>query len=307
MHLLLALFAALHGVSAQRGPLVVFMPCDPSRAQQRLSYDGPAPVHLAFWQGPNASTAMCLDIAAFDLGENASIYGWPCGADGAGSNEQFTFTASSIASAQSTHKCLRAGLSDSAGPVRAGTPLTTATCNAGDALQALTFSGGAIVHAASSMCADLGVARGTMLAPCDKFPFSTYAFCDTSLPTDDRVADALARMTLDEKISTMTGAFGSPFVECAGAAPISSLGVGGMPNHAECLHGVAYGCAHVNGSKVCPTLFPNGQMLGASFNRSLWQGVGSVIGDEMRALQNLQGAPSGFSCWSPDLNLARDP
>jgi hypothetical protein len=54
-------------------------------------------------------------------------------------------------------------------------------------------------------------------------------------------------------------------------------------------------------------MFPNGQMLGASFNRSLFTAVGRVIGEELRAIRNLNGAPSGFSCWSPDINLARDP
>lgn len=148
-------------------------------------------------------------------------------------------------------------------------------------------------------------AKGRMLG-CDKPPFSTYPFCDTTLSTDARVADAVARMTLDEKISAMTGAFGSPFVECGGAGPISSLGGFYMPNHAECLHGVAFGCTTQNGTKLCPTLFPNGQMLGATYNRSLFKSVGATIGDEARALNNLAGQPSGYSCWSPDINLMRE-
>jgi beta-glucosidase-like glycosyl hydrolase len=47
----------------------------------------------------------------------------------------------------------------------------------------------------------------------------------------------------------------------------------------------------VNGTELCPTLFPNGQLLGASFNRTLFRNVGRVIGEELRALRNLGNKP----------------
>lgn len=149
-------------------------------------------------------------------------------------------------------------------------------------------------------------AAGTPLG-CTTAPFTSYPFCDATLDTAARVADAVSRMTLQEKIDSMTRPFGSPFVDCHGTSRIASLGVDGLPNYSECLHGVAAGCIDIGGGeKRCPTLFPNAPMLGASFNRTLFRAVGSTIGDEMRALNNIQGAPSGFSCWSPNLNLARD-
>jgi beta-glucosidase-like glycosyl hydrolase len=119
-------------------------------------------------------------------------------------------------------------------------------------------------------------------------------------------------MPLADKINAMYREFGSPFVDCAGNSGIPSLGLnGGIPNYSECLHGVAYGCTDqvINGTKVtlCPTLFPNAQLLGASFNRSLFRNVGRVIGEELRALNNLGNNPSGFSCWSPNINLGKDP
>ena len=146
---------------------------------------------------------------------------------------------------------------------------------------------------------------------CTKAPWTGYPMCDASLSTDARVEDALSRMPLSEQVNAMYRPFGSPFVECEGNSGIPSLGLnGGLPNYSECLHGVAQGCTKqtINGTKVtlCPTLFPNGAMLGASFNRSLWRTVGRVIGEEARALANLAGQPSGMSCWSPNLNLARD-
>ena len=149
-------------------------------------------------------------------------------------------------------------------------------------------------------------AVGKQLA-CDRAPWSAMPFCDESLMLTARIADALGRMTLQEKIDTMSRPFESPFVPCHGTSGVASLGVGALVDYSECLHGVSTGCVTVAGAVLCPTLFPNAQMLGASFNRSLWRAVGSTIGDEMRALQNVQGRPSGFSCWSPNLNIARDP
>lgn len=290
---------------AQRGPRVVFAACS-GGASQRFSFGGSGVLSSALWQG-STKDPMCLDISGFNLNDNATIYTWPCGQDGAGANERWSVGASSIASQQSTRKCLRGGVTSYRGPIRAGAYLTTASCDASDAQQALVFDAAAGTISAGGLCVDAGVAQGAMLAPCDQFPFSSYAFCDTALPTAARVADAVSRMTLREKIVTMTRAFGSPFVGCdGGGGGVPSLGISGMPNHAECLHGVAAGCAEVNGTTLCPTLFPNGQLLGAAFNRTLWRRVGAVIGTEMRAQQNLGGSPSGFSCWSPNLNLARD-
>ena len=138
---------------------------------------------------------------------------------------------------------------------------------------------------------------------CTRAPFTSFPFCNASLPTSARVADAVSRMPLSEKLSAMYRPFGSPFVSCSGGAGAPSLGIGSLPATSECVHGVAWGCTS---GGLCPTLFPNGGALGASFNRSLWRAVGSTIGDEQRALANLNGQPSGYSCWSPQINLARD-
>lgn len=138
---------------------------------------------------------------------------------------------------------------------------------------------------------------------CTRAPFTSLPFCDASLPTSARVSDAVSRMPLSEKLSAMYRPFGSPFVTCGGGGGAPSLGISALPATSECVHGVAWGCTAAG---LCPTLFPNGGALGAAFNRSLWRAVGSTIGDEQRALANLNGQPSGYSCWSPQLNLARD-
>jgi beta-glucosidase-like glycosyl hydrolase len=66
----------------------------------------------------------------------------------------------------------------------------------------------------------------------------------------------------------------------------------------------------------CPTSFPSPNSLGATFNASLWRDIGSAIGLELRSLW-LQGAReaspwsgqphAGLDCWSPNINIARDP
>ena len=138
---------------------------------------------------------------------------------------------------------------------------------------------------------------------CTSEPFTSMPFCNEALSTSARVADAVSRMPMKEKLNAMYRQFGSPFVECRGAGGAPSLGIGSLPSTDECVHGVGWGCIKINGSDVCPTLFPNGGSMGASFNRSLWGAIGSIIGDEQRAVANLGGGNSGFSCWSPQINV----
>ena len=60
------------------------------------------------------------------------------------------------------------------------------------------------------------------------------------------------------------------------------------------------------GKMRCPTHFPAppGQL--ATFNRSTWTMIGTVYGQEIRAMYNL-GASPGLDLWGPVINLARDP
>ncbi len=53
----------------------------------------------------------------------------------------------------------------------------------------------------------------------------------------------------------------------------------------------------------CPTSFPHATALGATFNRSLWHTVASLISDEGRAFHNTQGY--GILTWAPDINPFR--
>jgi beta-glucosidase-like glycosyl hydrolase len=67
---------------------------------------------------------------------------------------------------------------------------------------------------------------------------------------------------------------------------------------------------------MCPTSFPNPNALGASFNKTAWKQMGQIIGLELRSLwlhgateaSSWSGRPhAGLDCWSPNININRDP
>ncbi|MEV5775623.1 glycoside hydrolase family 3 C-terminal domain-containing protein [Streptomyces antimycoticus] len=113
-------------------------------------------------------------------------------------------------------------------------------------------------------------------------------FRDARLPVHTRVADLLARLTLDERIA-MLHQF-APGVERLGLAPFRT--------GQEALHGVAWmGPA---------TVFPQGLGLGATWNPQLVRRVGEAVGREARAMR-ARDPRVGLNVWSPTVNLLRDP
>jgi beta-glucosidase len=122
-------------------------------------------------------------------------------------------------------------------------------------------------------------------------------FRDTSRPADERVADLLSRLTLDEKISQLVN--DSPAIE--------RLGIPAYDWWSECLHGVARAGR--------ATVFPQAIGLGATFDEALIKEVGAAIADEGRAKHNAAVAASGgasarysgLTFWTPNINIFRDP
>ena len=103
-------------------------------------------------------------------------------------------------------------------------------------------------------------------------PHDGYPFCNTSLSVAARVDDLIGRLALEEK----------PFLLVAREAPLGNISRIGLPAYdwgGNCIHGVQSRCTK---SGVCPTSFPNPIGLGATFNRSVWSGMGAVIGMELR-------------------------
>lgn len=137
-------------------------------------------------------------------------------------------------------------------------------------------------------------------------PYSTYAihaaeeagsaedetavlpYQDVTLSFEERAADLVSRMTLEEKQSQM---------QARTAPAISRLGIRAYDWWSEGLHGVAR-----SGEA---TVFPTGLGMASTWNTDLVEQLGDVTSDEARAYTNEKG--KGLSYWSPTINMARDP
>jgi len=138
-----------------------------------------------------------------------------------------------------------------------------------------------------------------------------YPYCDTKLSLDARLTDLIGRLTAAEKPPLLTAREGG------GDSPgppgnVSSIGLPEYDWGLNCIHGVQSTCGEKDGEQACATSFPNPNALGATWNQSLWKGMGAVIGNEARSLW-LQGAREqsswsgephiGLDCWSPNVRM----
>lgn len=144
---------------------------------------------------------------------------------------------------------------------------------------------------------------------------ATLPYCDASLPLDTRVADLTGRLSLVEKLDQMRMTNDADEYHLAG---VPRLGVPPLVL-SECLHDIGdsddetgkYTCLggapKHNESAQCPTTYPSPVALGASFDEDLWRRIGAAVGAESRALHNAGVERAGLICWSPVVNLVRDP
>ena len=120
-------------------------------------------------------------------------------------------------------------------------------------------------------------------------------YLDASLPIEQRVADLVARLTLDEKIAQMQ------YV----APAIPRLNIPAYNWWNEALHGVA--------RAGYATVFPQAIGLAATWDADLMHRVADVISTEARAKYNdavaheNRGQYFGLTFWSPNINIFRDP
>jgi len=143
-----------------------------------------------------------------------------------------------------------------------------------------------------------------------------FPYCNTSLSLEKRVDNLISLLREDEIPPLLTareGGGGSP-------GPPGNVSRIGLPEYdwgVNCIHGVQTTCGtNAKGEPACPTSFPNPNALGASFNSTAWREMGKVIGRELRSLW-LHGATesspwsgkphAGLDCWSPNININRDP
>ena len=121
------------------------------------------------------------------------------------------------------------------------------------------------------------------------------AYQNTSLSFEQRAADLVSRMTLEEKVSQMKDV--APGIERLGIPPYQWWN--------EALHGVA--------RSGLATVFPQAIGFAATWNDSLIFRMASVISDEGRAkhheyVRNRSfGRYQGLTFWSPNINIFRDP
>ena len=122
------------------------------------------------------------------------------------------------------------------------------------------------------------------------------AYLNSNLPVEQRAADLVKRMTLEEKASQLVNQ----------ARPIPRLGVPGYDWWSEALHGVA-----VNGT----TEFPEPIGLAATFDTAKIHEMAVDIGTEARVVHAQSVAASGgdsaifhgLDFWAPNVNIFRDP
>ncbi|HEY0333085.1 MAG TPA: glycoside hydrolase family 3 C-terminal domain-containing protein [Stenotrophomonas sp.] len=112
---------------------------------------------------------------------------------------------------------------------------------------------------------------------------------------EERAADLVSRMTLDEKAAQMQNS----------APAIERLDVPAYDWWSEGLHGVARAGQ--------ATVFPQAIALAATFDAPLMKQVATVISDEARAKhheflrQGQHARYQGLTFWSPNINIFRDP
>ena len=122
-----------------------------------------------------------------------------------------------------------------------------------------------------------------------------YVWQDPHRPREERVADLLDQMTLEEKVSQMTN----------NSAAIDRLGIPAYNWWSECLHGVArFGRA---------TVFPQAIGMAATWDTDLIGRIGTAISDEGRAMfhvadnKGISKRYGGLTYWTPNINIFRDP
>ncbi|MET8160826.1 glycoside hydrolase family 3 C-terminal domain-containing protein [Sphaerisporangium sp. NPDC005289] len=114
-------------------------------------------------------------------------------------------------------------------------------------------------------------------------------FRDPALPVEARVADLLARLTLEEKIGLLHQY----------QAAVPRLGVGAFRTGTEALHGLAWlGPA---------TVFPQAIGLASTWDPDLVRQVGAATGEEVVAMHHKDPAGAGLNVWAPVVNPLRDP
>ncbi|MDE5851121.1 MAG: glycoside hydrolase family 3 C-terminal domain-containing protein [Muribaculaceae bacterium] len=115
----------------------------------------------------------------------------------------------------------------------------------------------------------------------------TLPYQDPNLSPEERAADLVSRMTLEQKIDQVGHK----------TSAIPSLGLKGYNYWNEAIHGVA--------RSGLATSFPVSKALSSTWDLPLIFDVASAISDECRIYNNNSG--KGLIYWCPTINMSRDP
>ena len=134
-------------------------------------------------------------------------------------------------------------------------------------------------------------------------------------PLEARVEDLLSRMTLSEAVGMLgdDGDNNSPCGTHTAAVPRLDVTQYRWLVEVSSMAGASDTCSALQPwHSGCPTSFPAAMLLTGSFNRTLWQLHGDVVGREMRALNNLLTTSAALSAGKmslaghgPDINNPR--
>ncbi|MCL1934535.1 MAG: glycoside hydrolase family 3 C-terminal domain-containing protein [Candidatus Azobacteroides sp.] len=127
-------------------------------------------------------------------------------------------------------------------------------------------------------------------------PVYDYPFRNPSLSNEQRAADLVSRLTLDEKIAQMLNK--TPAIERLGIPPYDWWN--------ECLHGVGR-------TEYKVTVFPQAIGMAAGWDVNAIRQMGDYTSEEGRAIYNISQAKGdyriyhGLTYWTPNINIFRDP
>jgi beta-glucosidase len=136
---------------------------------------------------------------------------------------------------------------------------------------------------------------GLLLTGC-KGPVYEYPFQNPALTVEERAADLVSRLTLDEKVAQMLNR--TPAIERLGIKPYDWWN--------ECLHGVAR-------TEYNVTVYPQAIGMAAGWDVDAIGRMGDYTAEEGRAVYNTARAKDdyriyrGLTYWTPNINIFRDP
>ncbi|KAH3745647.1 glycoside hydrolase family 3 domain protein [Pelomyxa schiedti] len=255
--------------------------CNASDAAQLWEFAADGTFHVI-----NKEKNHCLGVEGLARADGSAVWVSPCLEDDIQRNQEWTWDSTQYWSpilSKMDEKCLAIANGNSF----EGTLVWEWTYESSDDQLWHYNDDGTFISKLNGLCLRAGTEP---LPTCEDYPLNTYDYCKVNLPIAQRASDLVSRMTLDERMSQMVNE----------APAIFRLGIPEYDWWTECLHGILTDCG-----TNCPTSFPEGPALGATFNMSEILEMMQAVSTEGRALHN-EGI-GGLDYWGPNINLNRDP